>query len=413
MAVTDIDIGVGPTLASRSQARIGAGVLFVLLCCFTLTTFDGGDILPKVISALLLLFSSIYFLVPPGVVKFKLGIPSYCLLGMTAWGILQTLFSPFKIAANGWNGVLFWFAVATIVLVGGSVFYRPETAAGFRLAFVHFGSGIAVLDLLQQATRAERFYWWIPSRYYLVFGPFAYWNHFAEFIELSLPVTLWVALSQTRPKLLYLLLSTAQLCAVVNSGSHVGTALVVLEVLVVSVLALVRFGNRTVFVTALAGVVLVITFAVASGYGRVLEKLSENDQTAGRRAINKSSIAMLAEHPFVGWGLDTYAPVYKRFALYDDGVNVSRAKNDWLQLAVEGGLPFAALLAVVFIWSVPPALQSGWGIGLIALGLHAIFDYPFARLGVCGWYFALVSMMSYQRAFQQLERDKPARESIY
>jgi O-antigen ligase len=122
---------------------------------------------------------------------------------------------------------------------------------------------------------------------------------------------------------------------------------------------------------------------------------------------------MLAERPLTGWGLDTYVSVYRAFALYDDGTYVNRAHNDWLQFAVEGGIPFAALMAAIFIWSIRPVLRSGWGIGLIAICLHAVVDYPFARLGVCGWYFALVSMLTYQPAFIKLERDKPTRESTF
>jgi hypothetical protein len=48
----------------------------------------------------------------------------------------------------------------------------------------------------------------------------------------------------------------------------------------------------------------------------------------------------------------------------------------------------------VFGWSIRPAIESVWAVGLIAICLHAIVDYPFARLGVCGWYFALAPMLA-------------------
>jgi hypothetical protein len=51
-------------------------------------------------------------------------------------------------------------------------------------------------------------------------------------------------------------------------------------------------------------------------------------------------------------------------------------------------------MLVLFGWSIRPAVASVWGVGLIAICLHAIVDYPFARLGVCGWYFALVPMLA-------------------
>ena len=156
MAVADFDIGVGPTLAVRFQGRIGSWVLLALLCAFTLTTFDGGDIAPRIISAFLLLAAGFYFISPPGAMKLKLKFPGMCLLAMTAWGIIQTLYFPQKILVDGWAGVLFWFTAAVIVLVGASVFERSETAAEFRNAFVFFASGISVLDLLEQASRATR-----------------------------------------------------------------------------------------------------------------------------------------------------------------------------------------------------------------------------------------------------------------
>jgi endonuclease/exonuclease/phosphatase family metal-dependent hydrolase len=80
---------------------------------------------------------------------------------------------------------------------------------------------------------------------------------------------------------------------------------------------------------------LSVIFIYAARVDRVVTKLQQNDQLALRRDINYSSLAMISEHPF-----------------------------------------------------------TGWGIGVITICLHAIVDYPFARLGVCAWYFALVAMLA-------------------
>jgi hypothetical protein len=53
-------------------------------------------------------------------------------------------------------------------------------------------------------------------------------------------------------------------------------------------------------------------------------------------------------------------------------------------------------MLVVSVWTFRPAVASVWGIGLIAVCLHALVDYPFARFGVCGWYFALAPMVAIQ-----------------
>ena len=413
MAVADLDIGVGPTLAARSQERVCSWVLLGILCLFTLTTFDGGPIGSRVVSALLLFAAAFYFLIPPGPLKFRLTVPAVCLLGMSAWGVLQTLYFPSKIVSDGWAGTLFWFTAAMIALVASSVFHRADVAEKFRLAFVYFASFICVVDLLEQASHANKYFWVFASRYNVVFGTFSYWNNFAQFVELALPITLWQGLSRERPDIRYLLLSALQICAVVASGSRAGSVLVLFELIVVVALAYMRHPNRNFLLGAAAAVVLTITFVYAAGFSAVISKLQESDQLAVRRNINRSSLTMLAEHPITGWGLDTYVPVYRMFALYDDGTYVNRAHNDWLQFAVEGGLPFAALMAVIFIWSIGPAVSSIWGVGVVAIGIHALVDYPFARLGVCAWYFALVSMLAYQKAVMPAEREALMRESNF
>jgi O-antigen ligase len=130
----------------------------------------------------------------------------------------------------------------------------------------------------------------------------------------------------------------------------------------------------------------------------LIQKLQQNDQLAVRRSINESSLEMIRDRPLTGWGLETYVPVYRMFAHYDDGTYVNRAHDDWLQWAAEGGIPFAALMLALFVWTVRPAIACVWGIGLLAICLHALVDYPFARLGVCGWYFALAPMLTAQAA---------------
>lgn len=412
-ALKDLDIGVGPTLAARAHQRVGAWGLFSVLCIYTLTTFDGGEIAPRIISAILLLACALYFLVPPAQSKLKLTVPAVCLLAMTAWGILQTLLFPHKLVANGWSGVLFWFTAAMIALAASSVFQNSSAAASFRIALSYFASFICVLDLLEQATHAKKYFWFIPSNYESVFGTFAYWNNFAQFVELALPVTLWLGLSKARPDLPYLLLSALQIGSVVASGSRAGSLLVVLELAAVVTLLYFRNRNRTFLLSAAVAVALTIAFIYIAGFSTVVSKLHDNDQLAVRRNINRSSMAMLAEHPLTGWGLETYVPVYRMFALYDDGTYVNRAHNDWMQFAVEGGLPFAGLMVAVFVWSLLPAARSVWGLGVVAVAMHAIVDYPFARLGVCGWYFALVAMLAFQKAIIPVEREQLMRESKY
>lgn len=377
----------------RDPDTLGSAGLFVLLSAFTLSTLDGGEIATHIVSAILFLVAAAYFSFPFGQ-RLTLSLPAVCLLLMTCYGVVQTLWFPQKIVYYGWTGVLFWFTAAMIALLAMQLFRAPRIAARFRLAFIWFAAALCVLDLLEQASHTTKYFWLIQSRYHAVFGSFAYWNNFAEFVELALPITLWQGLARSKPSIPYLLMAAVQIGAVVASGSRAGTALVCIELLAVLVLAYLRFRNKSFVFGAVLAVALSLVFVYAAGVDRVVAKWQQNDQLAVRRDINYSSLAMIRERPLTGWGLNTYVPVYPMFARYDDGTFVNRAHNDWLQWAAEGGIFFAGLMLVLFLWSIRPAYRSGWGIGVIAICLHAVVDYPFARLGVCAWYFALVAMLA-------------------
>lgn len=373
--------------------KLTFAAFFGILAAFTLLTLDGGEIAPRIVSVALFALAALHlglFWKRP----LRLNLPVICLLLMVCWGIVQTLWSPQKIVYNGWTGTLFWFTAAVIALLATQLFQHRELASRFRLLFVLFGSVVCVLDLLQQASRTNRFYWLIPSKFPAVFGPFAYWNNFAEFMELVIPITLWMGFRRRKPGIPFLLLGALQIASVVASGSRAGTALVLAELIGIVVIAYLRNRSRALLYGVAVAAALSVMFIYAAGFGEVLSKLQKSDQLTVRRDLNKSSIAMIRERPLTGWGLDTYVPLYPMFARYDDGAWVNRAHNDWLQWAAEGGIFFAGLMLAIFLWSIRPALRSGWGVGVIAFCLHALVDYPFARLGVCGWYFVLVALLS-------------------
>ncbi len=386
--------------AKSLSQKAGFWGLFSILCAFTLSTGDGGEVAPLVLSGLLFALTAVLCAYTPRA-KMGFSLPVVCLFLMTAYGIVQTLLFPRKILSYGWTGVLFWFGAASIALLATRLFQLPRAAHQFRFSFIVFGTAVCVLDLLQQASQTDIYFWLIPSRYPAIFGPFAYWNNFAQFVELLLPVTLWKGLGGRRPAVPYILCAAVQIGAVVASGSRAGTVLVVVELLAIIALSYGRNRNKALLLGAALAIALTLTFVYAAGYEALISKLQQNDLLAVRRNIDKSSIAMIRQRPLTGWGLDTYVPVYRMFARYDDGTYVNRAHNDWLEWAAEGGIPFMGAMLVVLIWSMRPAIRSGWGLGIIACCIHALVDYPFARFGVCGWYFCLLGMLSAARIQQR------------
>ncbi|MGB8845689.1 MAG: hypothetical protein WCC73_08405, partial [Terracidiphilus sp.] len=97
--------------------------------------------------------------------------------------------------------------------------------------------------------------------------------------------------------------------------------------------------------------------------------------------------------PLMGFGLDTFPEVYQRFAIADLDVYANHAHNDWAEFAADGGIPFMLLVFLPFAAAVPTAIRHPWGMGLIAVMLHACVDYPFPRPAVSGWMFAMLAVL--------------------
>lgn len=374
-----------------------AWALFALLAAFSLFIGDYSLLSVRLISAFLFLLSAVY-LVSSRKQPLRLTLPFLCPMLMGCYGLAQTLWSSEKIVYNGLDKSLFWFTLALIGLVASQIFQKARLAEQFRLGIALFGGFEALLSVLEQASHTGKYFWLFPSGFPDIYGTFPYYNNFAQLIELTLPVTLWEGLRHRTIRLPYLLLAALQVGAVVASASRAGAVLVLLELFAVLLLVwLRRRQTMSVMVLALA-LGLSAAFTYIAGFQHVVQKLERPDQLANRRLINRSSLNMIRERPLTGWGLGAYAPVYKMFALYDDGTWVNQAHNDYLEWTAEGGIPYACLMLVLIAWSIRPAVRSIWGIGLLAVCLHALVDYPFARLGTCAWFFVLAAMLAVERS---------------
>jgi O-antigen ligase len=103
---------------------------------------------------------------------------------------------------------------------------------------------------------------------------------------------------------------------------------------------------------------------------------------------------MATAHPWLGTGLGSWPTVYPEYAIIDVGAFANQAHNDWLQWTAEGGIPFGMMLASLFVWSLRPAFRSVWGLGVVAVFLHAIVDYPFSRTALGCWPILLLALLA-------------------
>jgi O-antigen ligase len=192
------------------------------------------------------------------------------------------------------------------------------------------------------------------------------------------------------------MISALLFASVVAGGSRTGTFLCLAEILLIPALA---YGKRLLtgpaFLRAAAGSVIAIALAFTiAGWQTIWTRLQEPNPYALRANLNRSSAAMFRDRPWTGFGLGTWPIAYPRYALYDDGRYVNQAHNDWLQWAVEGGWPLFAIILAVAIWCVRPATNVIWGVGILAVFLHCLVDYPFQqRPALAAFFFAWIGIV--------------------
>jgi O-antigen ligase len=155
-----------------------------------------------------------------------------------------------------------------------------------------------------------------------------------------------------------------------------------------------RIPFRRVRGTALFFFVLMAMLAVAAGPDILERKFETQDAYAGRREYTESSLAMIRDRPLLGFGLGTWSTVYPGYALFDDGLFVNQAHDDWAQWAAEGGLPFAAIMLTVAVWAARRGLRTGWGLGVTAVFVHCLVDYPIQRIGVSMVLFTMLAALA-------------------
>jgi hypothetical protein len=276
-----------------------------------------------------------------------------------------------------------------------------------RAGMVWFSSAVALEAILQAYLSPGIVFGLFPTGYHdFVMGPVVYHTHYAAFIESILPIALYLAFSDAQKPYIFLGVSALFLTSLVVSASRGGIIIACVEVLGVLVLWYLRkpdAGRKIGFlVLALVGVTALLTLIV--GLKTASGRFSSETLTAGRLQFALSTLHMIAARPWMGWGLGCWPAAYPAFATFDPGAIVNQAHCDWLQWTAEGGVPVGLALLSLAVWAIRPAVRSIWGIGVIAVLIHAAFDYPFSRPAVGAWPVLILSMA----AATQQTRNPPA-----
>ena len=318
------------------------------------------------------------------------------------WGLVQWLTGRTVYAFDTQVAILRWATFLSVFVIGISLFRHDAVRRWFRSAILWFAFLVAVLATVQTFTAKGKVFWLFDPPYAAdyVMGPILYRNHYAAFIEAVLPIALYLAVRRERDSLLYSGMAAIMYASVVASASRAGTILTTAEVVLVPLLLWARrcAPGRSVAAALLRMGVLFAMFTAVVGWESVWSRFWAPDPLAVRRELAASTLQMAAAHPWFGSGLGTWPTVYPRYASFDLGLFANQAHNDWLQWTAEGGYPFGVMLVTLFFWSLRPAFRSVWGLGVVAVFLHAIVDYPFSRPALGSWAIVILSLLAFTGA---------------
>jgi hypothetical protein len=272
----------------------------------------------------------------------------------------------------------------------------------FLNALLYFSFGLSVVSLLQMFTSGGRIFWIFPSGYTdFVLGPFVYQNQYAAFVELTMPLALSLAFFSKTDRSVYAVMAAVMMGSVVASASRAGTILVIAEAIAVPLVAwrMRLLPARAGSVTMVRVMFFVVVSFLVVGTGAVWNRFTQSDPYFLRREVHKSAVRMLQDRPLMGFGLGTWTTAYPRYAIFDPGAVINQAHDDWMQWAVEGGLPFLAFMLAFAALLLRPAVCSIWGMGVPVVLMHCLVDYPLQqRPALAALFFAVAGAVTAQSA---------------
>ena len=327
-------------------------------------------------------------------------------LTLACWGFVQLTTGSTVNRYQTWLAALNWVAGIAGLLMVALTCVRAKLRRAVLLAMMGFALTIAVLCILQAATRSTKIFWIFQGEYEDALGPFANRDHFSAFLELLLPVAVYQAARSG--KVYYAGAAAGMLGAIVASGSRAGVLIGFGETALTFFLAVRsrRVPRRQVWLTAGATALLAALVIFVAGPQVFLTRIRDRNLLYARVTMMRSGAAMLADRPWTGFGLGTFENVYPAYAITDFGPTVNHAHNDWIEWGSEAGLPFVALLLCGAAWAVYQAIRSIWGLGVLAIFVHAIIDFPLHKPPLLLWTLVMIGLLAARRTGQDLRSSR-------
>jgi O-antigen ligase len=323
---------------------------------------------------------------------------------------------------------------------------RPRSVSRVARNVAIIGAVFALEAVVQKGSFNGRIYWFWESEWrapHNYFGPFVNRNHFAGWIILALAVAaghlagamatrvaprrndwrhriLWVSTPEAAAMMLWVVAIFIMLVALVWSMSRSGIAGGILALAVVAIAAMRRVpGSGTRILIPLAAFAVIALAIGTKGADALADWYATTDTLQWRFTHWQDAMAPLRDFWLTGSGLNTYGVLTNVYPQSDWHVHASEAHNDYLQLAIEGGvlvgvpvlMTIAAMVRTVARRLRAPQDERTWWIrmgavaGICGIALQEVTDFSLQIPGIALLFTVVVAIAIHEPPSPRLSRD--------
>ena len=340
---------------------------------------------------------------------------------------MQLPWQPLSIAPYD-TGVAALTLLPPLAVLVGMVRLRAWTISGMLAAILLAAVMSVLLGVLQVTGGDGSWYFYRITNRGVAVGAFANGNHFATLLLASIPLLAGIAVSEWRAAA-----AGSQRRSLSAALSIAAAAVFVVGILINGSAAIFLLGPPVALATLLLAqrpplkrlrqglmaiaLLLAVAAALLVTVGKDLPGWGTNASIETRTEYWAKTAAATKEHGLAGTGFGTFRQVYRQFE--DPGtVNrwyVNHAHNDYLELALEGGVGAMLLLALFLFWWAARARdtwlapggtpeQKGAAVASAVILLHSSFDYPLRTAAMMVLMAACLAILAGARGAIRVDR---------
>ena len=298
------------------------------------------------------------------------------------------------------------------------------------VAFVTYGSAMALFAVLQGLSSPTKLYW-VRTPHFggWIYGPYVNHNHYAGLMEMLTPIPLVFAFSRYahgKKKWLAALAAVFMGASVFLSGSRGGMAALAVEMgFFLWFLFQERTRNRialllgTCFLIGVVSIAYVGGSEVSSRISTMMDYKHPDVSADTRLKIAHDCLTMFRARPLAGWGMGTFADVYPQFRSFYTSTFTNAAHNDYLQLLTETGVVGFGIIMWFLVAAIRPALQKtkNWPsdvngmlalaalLGITGILVHSFVDFNLQIPANALLFCTLCTVAAFDSRFRNLRRE--------